>query len=88
MIIICEKIMAAGELEQIRTFIKTLMKEYEVSGACVSVVYKGEVILEEGFGVVDFKSNHPVTESTRFGIGSISKCFTAVLLAALLPQHR
>ena len=78
---------SAAEVEQIRSFIRTLMKKYQVPGACVSIVYKGEVILEEGYGVTDLKTQHPVNECTQFGIGSISKCFTAVLLAALLPQH-
>lgn len=54
-----------------------------VPGLSVAVAVDGEVAWTEGFGVADVELAAPVTPATRFGIGSISKSLTAVLLARL-----
>jgi D-alanyl-D-alanine carboxypeptidase len=55
-------------------------------GATVAVVEKGRVILAKGFGRRAVNSPTPVDESTLFGLGSVTKQFTAA--AALLLAER
>jgi CubicO group peptidase (beta-lactamase class C family) len=54
-----------------------------VSGLTVSVANRQETIYAEGFGMRNMEENHPVQNTTLFGIGSTSKAFTAALLAML-----
>lgn len=59
------------------------------SGATVSVVRDGELILSRGYGRADFSRPGPVDpRATRFRIGSITKTFTAVIIAQLLEEGR
>lgn len=61
----------------------------EFSGAVVSVVSGGEVVLSRGYGRADFSASAPVDPATTlFRIGSITKTFTATLLAQLIEEGR
>lgn len=61
----------------------------EFSGLVVSVVSGGEVVLSRGYGRADFSASAPVDPAaTLFRIGSITKTFTATLLAQLIEEGR
>jgi serine beta-lactamase-like protein LACTB len=55
-------------------------------GLSVAVAINGEVVWAEGFGLADVEQTVPVTNTSKFRIGSTSKSFTAV--AALLLSER
>lgn len=75
-----------GDLGDIKTFISSNMKRFNVPGASVLVVKDGKVILSEGFGYRDVEKKLPVDRETLFAIGSCSKAFTAYA-ACLLAQE-
>jgi CubicO group peptidase (beta-lactamase class C family) len=52
---------------------------YKIPGLSIAIVKDGQVILSKGFGLKNLSQNKPVTSSTIFPIGSISKSFTATL---------
>lgn len=52
------------------------------SGAAV-VARNGEVVLQKGYGYADYEQNRPVTPSTVFTIGSITKQFTGAAIMKL-----
>jgi CubicO group peptidase (beta-lactamase class C family) len=60
------------------------MAEWGVPGLAIAVVKEGEVVLSQGFGYRDVEQQLPVTPSTLFAIGSISKSFTATVLGTLV----
>lgn len=63
------------------------LARHEFSGLVVSVVSGGQMILSKGYGRADFASSGPVDPSaTLFRIGSITKTFTASLLAKLVEE--
>lgn len=49
----------------------------------VLVVRDGQVLLDKGYGVADVEAKTPITPTTRFYIGSITKQFTAALILRL-----
>lgn len=57
-----------------------------VPGAAVAVVRAGEPLLVRGFGTTRSGGGEPVGPDTPFGIGSLSKTYTAVLAAALVDD--
>ena len=58
----------------------------EVPGLSVAVLHDGEVIYMKGVGYADVKKKTPVSPSTRFMIGSMSKQFTAMGVLILVEE--
>jgi CubicO group peptidase (beta-lactamase class C family) len=70
------------------TFPPALARQ-EFSGLTVSVVRDGALIFSKGYGRADYSREGAVDPAaTRFRIGSITKTFTASLLAQLLDEGR
>jgi len=65
-----------------------LMSTYSVPGAALALIKDGKVVLEKGYGFRDLETDAPVTTTTLFNIGSISKSFTALGIAQLADQHQ
>lgn len=55
-----------------------ILTERRIPGAGVYVGRKGEALFDEGVGLADREAGRPVTSNTVFGIGSITKSFTAL----------
>ena len=56
----------------------------EIVGLSVGVMQNGKVVLAKGYGMASLATNTPVTPTTMFPIGSVTKqftCSTALLLA-------
>lgn len=64
--------------------IENYMNQSNTKGLSISVIHKNDIIYEKGFGFRDAESKLPMTPATIFGIGSISKTFTA--LACMLLE--
>ncbi|XP_033751010.1 protein flp-like [Pecten maximus] len=56
-------------------------------GLAVAVVKNGKVILAKGYGVRDVSTGTPTTNTTVFGIASLSKAFAATLLMKQLGPN-
>ncbi|VDI43176.1 Hypothetical predicted protein [Mytilus galloprovincialis] len=54
----------------------------------VSIVKNGKIVYADGFGVNSLKTKEPVTNTTLFGIASLTKGFTSALLSKLTDQNR
>lgn len=62
----------------------TVMQEKHIPGLSLAIVRNGHVDKRQSYGWADLESCVPATNTTRFGIGSVSKQFAAagVLLLA------
>lgn len=76
------------QLETIEPFINQLMKDFEVTGLSIGIVRNDSVIYSKGFGTRKINKNLPIDENTIFGIGSISKSFTALTLGILVDEGK
>jgi len=65
-----------------------LMSTHNVAGAALSLIKDGRIVLEKGYGFRDLETHAPVTETTLFNIGSISKSYTALGVAQLVDQQQ
>jgi CubicO group peptidase (beta-lactamase class C family) len=64
------------------------MADWKVPGAALAVVQDGKLALLKAYGQRDIDANLPVTPSTQFLIGSITKTFTATAVALLHEEDR
>jgi CubicO group peptidase (beta-lactamase class C family) len=57
-------------------------------GCALGVIKDGELIYKRGYGMADIERKVPITPSTVFNIGSITKQFTAACIALLAQQGK
>ncbi|XP_071095539.1 uncharacterized protein [Haliotis cracherodii] len=60
---------------------------HKTPGLAVAVVKDGNVVMSRGFGVSNIAAGTPVTNTTLFGIASLSKAFTTTLLSKILKDR-
>jgi len=63
--------------------VAALLIDYHAAGVAIAIIENGEITYSEGFGYRDFEQKLPVDGNTVFGIGSVTKSFTASLLGIL-----
>jgi len=63
------------------------LTEKRMSGAVLTVVQDGEIVVSKGYGYADLLKGTPVNpDTTRFRIGSTTKTFTATAIAQLMDK--
>ena len=73
-------------ISELEDYVRKKMAENKVPGAAMVLVRGNEIIYNKGLGVRDFESKEPVTTETLFGIGSVTKPMTAVVIGSLIDK--
>jgi CubicO group peptidase (beta-lactamase class C family) len=80
---------SADNLKQrIDHLVQAKVKEFGIPGYSLTVMYKGEKIIEKGYGFADLENKIPVTPQTVFGLASITKTFTGLALLKLVDDRK
>jgi CubicO group peptidase (beta-lactamase class C family) len=77
----------AETLASFKAYVETTRQRYEIPGAAVVVIYEGQIIMAEGFGVREVGRSEPVTPETIFPIGSTSKAFNSTMIATMMDEE-
>jgi len=81
-----------GDYEYTRQYIAWLikkeMKSHDITGLSIALVDDQRVVWAAGFGYADKANNIPATPETVYGVGSISKLFTATAAMQLAEQGK
>jgi CubicO group peptidase (beta-lactamase class C family) len=75
-------------LQGLDEYIAKSVRDWQVPGLAVAVVKDDAVVLAKGYGVRKVGQSIPVTERTRFALGSTTKAFTAAALAILVDEGK
>ena len=75
-------------LSTIDRYANLLRNDYEVPGLAVAVVKDDDLMLAKGYGIRNLDESALVDEHTIFGIASISKSFTAMVLGMLVDEGK
>jgi len=76
----------AVDERRIATFVESVRAEMEVPSFSLGIVSGEELIYARSFGVMDRESGEPATPETLYQIASVTKTFTATLLAILRDE--
>ena len=68
--------------------IPKLLNDFLVPGAAIALIENGEIILQKGYGYSNMDQGTPVTATTGFNIGSISKTFAAWGVMKLVQEGK
>jgi CubicO group peptidase (beta-lactamase class C family) len=68
--------------------IHQLVKDFDIPGLSIGIVRNDSIIFSKGYGNLEINKERKVDENTIFGIGSISKSFTALTLGILVDEGK
>jgi D-alanyl-D-alanine carboxypeptidase len=80
--------LSPAQTAKIGTIVQTAMAQQHLVGVEVAVGRNGATLFTKGYGMRDQAKNLPVTATTIFPIGSISKQFTAACVLLLVQQGK
>ena len=66
----------------------TLLKRNKVTGTSIAIVDNGEIVYATGYGFSDLENKKKADANTIYGIGSITKTFTALSIMQLQEQEK
>lgn len=75
-------------VQNLDAYIETIRQQWLVPGMSVALLRDGETLLAKGYGVKEKGKPDPVNEATVYQIGSVSKSFTATLMAMMVEEGR
>ena len=74
-------------IEKVNALLQNLVSTEKVPGLSVSILKKGEIILQKGYGLSDLENKKPVDpKSTLYRIASISKCITGLAFGKMVEE--
>nr|WP_321222468.1 serine hydrolase [uncultured Psychroserpens sp.] len=76
------------QLDSLDIQIHELIKDFEIPGLSIGIVRNDSIIFSKGYGNLEVHEKSKVNEHTIFGIGSISKSFTALTLGILVDEGK
>jgi len=79
------------EVESIRVHMDSLMKSYDYHGrfsGTVLIAHKDSIWYENSFGYSNFETKAPNTNNSVYGIGSVTKQFTATAILKLVQEGK
>lgn len=68
---------------EVASFLRTVLRTDPIPGLSVAVVDADETTYADGFGSRDLAGNRPATAETLYGVGSVTKSFTALSVLQL-----
>ncbi len=79
---------SADELAELDRRVQAHLDEYNIPGGLVAVASRGQIIHLKTYGMANVELSVPVTDSTVFEIGSISKQFTSAAAMLLVQEDK
>jgi len=69
-------------------FVESVMKRYRVPGMAVALVHGDRAVVLRGYGKRQFDKAEPIDTETLFALASVTKSFTAALVATYVDEKR
>ncbi len=76
------------QLDSLDSQIHQLIKDFDIPGLSIGVVRNDSILFSKGYGTLEVQKERKADENTLFGIGSISKSFTALTLGILVDEGK
>lgn len=78
----------SAKFDTIDTYANGLLKQWNIPGLAISIVYKDKIIYSKGYGYRNLERHLPATETTIFPIASNTKLFTSTIASELALEGK
>lgn len=75
-----------ARLQRIDSMVMQRMQELNLPGYSLSIIKNGKVVFQKPYGFQNVEAQQPTTNDTIFGLGSLTKTFTAISLLSLVDK--
>jgi len=75
-------------VQQFDAVVAASMRDGIVPGLAAALIVDGKIVYTKGFGATSVGNAEPVTDRTRFGIGSVTKTLTAAAVLTLRDEGK
>jgi len=75
-------------IDKLENMIATTMAQMKIPGLSLALIKDDQVIYARGFGARNLKENIPSTPNTLYGVGSVTKSFTALGIMQLAEKGK
>ena len=79
-------ISVSSRAADIAAYAEQVRQQWKIPGMSLAVIHGDSTVLVQGFGVKEKGGDDPVNPSTLFHIGSMTKAFTATVIASLVDE--
>lgn len=79
---------ASAQADSVDRFVRDFISLHKIPGASVSVVHRGKVVKEAGYGLANLELRVPTTAHSLFEIGSITKQLSAEAVMVLVEKGK
>ena len=69
-------------------WIEEHVRYHQIPGVAIGIVFDQELVWAQGYGVTDLEQQKPMTPSTLFRMGSVTKVFTATAVMQLRDEGK
>ncbi|MHA1721603.1 MAG: serine hydrolase [Candidatus Baldrarchaeia archaeon] len=80
--------MSSGVIELFDSYITEVMSTLHIPGLSISAIKDNTVLYSRGFGARNLEENLPATPDTLYGVGSVTKSFTALAIMQLVEAGK
>jgi CubicO group peptidase (beta-lactamase class C family) len=74
--------------QELESYVAAALHDWEVPGAAIAVVKDDQVVVAKGYGVRELGKPDAVDAETLFDIASLTKSFTAAMIASLVDEKK
>jgi D-alanyl-D-alanine carboxypeptidase len=71
-------------VDAVDTYIQSAFQRHHIAGLTLAVLQNGVVIKQQAYGVASLELNVPMTVTTRYNIGALTKMFTGAAIMTLI----
>jgi CubicO group peptidase (beta-lactamase class C family) len=82
------QVQRSPDLAALDQYVAQAARDWHVPGLAIAVVKDDSLVFAKGYGVTEIGKAAPVTEHTRFAIGSTTKAMTTAALAMLVDEGK
>jgi CubicO group peptidase (beta-lactamase class C family) len=73
-------------LQRIDAMVNDRMQALNMVGYSLTIIKSGKVVFQKSYGFQNLETRQPATNDTIFGLGSLTKTFTAITLLSLVDK--
>ena len=76
------------KIKEFEKFSETIIRKLKIPGVAIAIVSPNKVLYQKVYGIKKLDNEDKITNTTNFRVGSLSKCFSSLLIYKLIKKGK